>query len=134
MTHYDIIQIKEDGKIEFPQESAFDIGIAEGAYFLLEASPEVKELRLERIALSDKELVEIEFVVENKPGVLSNISSILADHGVNILFNESEEVSETQAVLVTVIDVSNMDFSLEELEDRLGEREEVKEISIKKVD
>ncbi len=134
MTYYDIIKIDEDGKVDLPPDSAFDIGVSEGAYFLLEVNPAVKEARLERVALPKTELVEIELILENKTGVLSHISSELAEHKVNILFNESEEVNREEAVLVIVIDVSKMDFSLEELKERISALDEVIDISIKEID
>ncbi|MEF8873446.1 MAG: ACT domain-containing protein [Candidatus Thermoplasmatota archaeon] len=129
MTYYEIVEIKEDGKVQFPADSAHEIGVTEGAYFLLEISPEVKEARLEHIALSGKKLVEIEFILENTPGVLSEISSKLAQHNVNILFNESEDVNPEEAVLVTVIDVSKMDTALKELTEELEKQDTIIEIS-----
>lgn len=133
MTYYDIIQINEDGKIELPLDSAYDIGVRDGAYFLIEVSPEVKEARLERVALPGANLVEMELVVENKPGVLSKLSSKLANHNVNILFSESEDVEPEEAVLVIVVDVSEMDFSLSELEKEVCKLEELVDFNLKEI-
>ncbi len=134
MTHYDIIKVKEDGKFQFPEEAVYELGIVKGAYFLLEVSTEMKEARLEHIALPGKDLVEIDLVVKDEPGVLSTISGIFARSDVNILFNESEEISTEEAVLILVIDVSKMPFSLEELTKKLKDREEVIDISVNNVE
>ncbi len=134
MTYYEIIKLKEEGKIDLPSDSAYDIGASEGAYFLLEVSPEVREARLERIALPGKELVEFEFVMRNRPGVISNISGRFADHNVNILFNETEEVNSEQGILITVIDVSQMDTSLEKLKEEISSSEDIIDLSVKELD
>lgn len=134
MPYYDIIEIKEDGKVNFPSETSSEIGLVKGSYFLLEVSPEIKEARLEHIALPGKELVEIELIVKDQPGVLSTISGIFAKYDVNILFNESEELSEAEAVLICVIDTSKMSVSLDQLKEALSMREVVLDISVKHID
>ena len=134
MTRYEIIKIDEDGRIEFESDAAYDIGVVKGSYFLVEISPEIKEARLEQIALPGKNLVEIELVVKDEPGVLSTISGIFARHKVNILFNESEEISTKEAILISVLDTSKMDIELSELKNILANRDEVLDISVKDVD
>jgi predicted amino acid-binding ACT domain protein len=134
MTRYEIIKIKENGKITFPSDCAVQMGIVKGAYFLLEVSPDLNETRLERVALPGKNLAEIEFLLKDEPGVLSTISSIFARHKVNILFNESEEISEAEAVLVAVVDINEMDTTLEELQEETSAQDAVIEMSVKKLD
>ncbi len=134
MTHYDIVKIKEDGNLEFPSDGAYDIGLVEGSYFLVEISPEVKEARLEQIALPGRSLAEIELIVENEPGVLSHISGIFAQHNVNILFNESEETAADEAILILVLDTNKMDIEMSELRSILADRDEVIDISVKHID
>ncbi len=134
MTRYEIIKVKEDGKITFPSDCAVQIGVVKGAYFLLEISPDLNETRLERVALPGKNLAEIEFRLKDEPGVLSTISSIFARHKVNILFNESEEIRGEEAVLVAVVDINEMDISLEKLQEETAAQDAVIEMSIKQLD
>ncbi|MDD3492104.1 MAG: ACT domain-containing protein [Candidatus Thermoplasmatota archaeon] len=134
MTRYEIIKIRETGKIEVPPDYAFELGMVKGAYFLLELSLGMKEVRLEQVALPGKNLVEIELILQDKPGVLSTISGIFARHRVNILFNESEEISEKEAALVAVVDVSEMDTGLQELQEEIGGQEAVIDISVKELE
>ncbi|MGM0510330.1 MAG: ACT domain-containing protein [Thermoplasmatota archaeon] len=134
MTHYDIIKIKEDGKVELPEEAVYEIGLLKGAYFLLEISPEMKEGRLEHIALPGKNLIEVDLVVKDEPGVLSTISGMFAKHNVNILFNESEEISPEEAVLILVLDTGKMDVTVDEMKRGLSSRDEVLDISINDID
>ncbi|MFW6048072.1 MAG: ACT domain-containing protein [Candidatus Natronoplasma sp.] len=134
MTYYEIIKLKEDGRIELPLDSAYDIGASKGAYFLLEISPEVKEARLERVAMPGKELVEFEIIMKNRPGVISNISGRFANHNVNIMFNETEEVNSEQGILITIIDVSQMDTSLDELKGEVNNSDDVLEVLVKELE
>jgi len=134
MTHYEIIKIKKDGEVEFPEDASYEIGVVKGSYFLLEISPEMKEARLEQIALPGKNLVEVELVVKDEPGVLSAISGVFAKHDVNIQFNESEEISSGEAILILVLDCSRMDIGLNELKGKLSKRDDVLDISVKAVD
>lgn len=134
MTYYEITKLVEDGKIELPEDSAHDIGAMKDAYFLIEISPEVKEARLERIALPGKELVEFELIVKNQPGVISDISGRFAEHDVNILFNETEDVNTEKGILVTVLDVREMDISMEELKREISDCPSVIEVSVNELD
>ncbi|MFO8133074.1 MAG: ACT domain-containing protein [Thermoplasmatota archaeon] len=134
MTRYEIIKIKEDGNIMLPSDCAVQIGAVKGAYFLLEVSPDLKETRLERVALPGKDLAEIELILKDEPGVLATMSGLFARHRANILFNESEEISDKEAVLVAVMDISEMDITLEELQEKAAAEDAVLGISVKKVE
>lgn len=132
MRHYEIVKIKENGKIEIPLEFAYEIGLVKDSYFLIEIDTDLKEVHLERVALPGKKLVEIELVVEDKPGVLAKISGTLGRNKANILFSEAEELENIGlAAIVAVVDVSEMKISLEELKKELSKVEEVREITLK---
>ncbi|MBO8174286.1 MAG: ACT domain-containing protein [Thermococcus sp.] len=132
MRHYEIVKIKENGKIEIPLEFAYEIGLVKGSYFLIEIDTDLKEVHIERVALPGKKLVEIELVVEDKPGVLAKISGTLGRNKANILFSEAEELEGIGlAAIVAVVDVSEMKIGLEELKKELSEIEEVREITLK---
>ncbi|AHF80747.1 ACT domain-containing protein [Thermococcus paralvinellae] len=132
MRHYEIVRIKENGKIEIPLEFAYEIGLVKDSYFLIEIDTDLKEIHIERVALPGKKLVEIELVVEDKPGVLAKISGTLGRNKANILFSEAEELEGLGlAAIVAVVDVSGMKIDLEELKRELSEIEEVKEITLK---
>lgn len=135
MRHYELIKIKEDGKLELPLELAYELGLVKGAYFLVEVDTDLKEAHLERVALPGKKLVEVELVVEDRPGVLSKVSGLLGKHGINILFSEGEELVELGlSAIVTIVDVSGSRISLEELEKGLMKVEEVKELKLRKIE
>jgi acetolactate synthase small subunit len=132
MRHYEIIMIKKTGTVELPMDYAHELGVIEGAYFLLEIDTELKEIHMERIALPGKKLVEVELVVEDRPGVLARISGLFGKHGANILFSESEELSSLGlAGIVAVIDVSGMSGTLEELREELEALDVVKEVALR---
>jgi acetolactate synthase small subunit len=135
MRYYEIIKVKETGRIELPIEHAYEIGLVGGAYFLVEIDTDLKEIHLERIALPGKKLVEIELVVEDKPGVLAKISGTLGRNGVNILFSESDELEGIGlGAIVAVVDTSGIKITLDELRDELESIPEVKEITLKPLD
>ncbi|WP_461864634.1 ACT domain-containing protein [Thermococcus sp.] len=132
MRHYEIVRVKENGRIEIPLDYAYELGLVEGAYFLVEMDTDLKELHLERIALPGKKLMEIELIVLDRPGVLAKISDVLGRNGVNILFNEAEELEHIEfAAIVAVVDISGASIGIEELERELSGIEEVREISLK---
>lgn len=131
MRHYEIVRIRENGKVELPKDYAYELGMVEGAYFLLEIDTDLNEVHMERIALPGKRLVEIELVVEDRPGVLAKISGLFGRHGANILFSEAEELSSIGlAGIVAVIDVSGMSGTLEELKGELESLDVVREIAL----
>ncbi|WP_010477324.1 ACT domain-containing protein [Thermococcus zilligii] len=135
MRHYELVRVKEDGKLELPKDLAYELGLVKGAYFLVEVDTDLKEAHLERVALPGKRLVEVELVVEDRPGVLAKVSGLFGRYGINILFNESEELNELGlAAIVAIIDVSGSRVSLEELERALLELGEVRELKMREVD
>ena len=134
MTNYHMIKIKKNGRVDIPLDSAYEIGVLKGSYFLLEIAPVVKEARLEQIALPGKDLAEIQLIIKDKLGVLSRISNVFAKNHINILFNESEEISPRKAVLISVVDISRMSTTLSDLEKKLAAMDEVIEISINHIE
>ncbi|HDM22637.1 MAG TPA: ACT domain-containing protein [Methanomicrobia archaeon] len=135
MRTYDLIKIRSNGVIELPEDVAFELGIIEGAYLLAEIDEKDKEISFERIALPGKDLIEIDAVLENKPGVLAKIASELGKRNMNILFNEADEIEyEKLSALVIIADISKSKISLEELEKNMRAMKFVKELEIKKID
>ncbi|ASJ13097.1 ACT domain-containing protein [Thermococcus thioreducens] len=132
MRHYEIVRIRENGKVELPKDYAYELGIVEGAYFLLEIDTDLNEVHMERIALPGKKLVEVELIVEDRPGVLAKISGLFGKHGANILFSEAEELEGIElAGIVAVIDVSGMSGTLEELGSELEGLDVVREVTLR---
>ncbi len=132
MQHYEIIKVEDDGKLEIPDDFAHELGLVEGSYFLIGVDPDLKEANIERIALPGKDLVELELVVKDDPGVLSRISGILGKFNVNILFSESEGIEEVNlAAFVTIVDISNSSLSAEELKEEILKDETVEEVVLK---
>ncbi|MFP3872049.1 MAG: ACT domain-containing protein [Candidatus Natronoplasma sp.] len=135
MPRFDIIKIEENGRIDVSDDFAYDVGLLEGSYFLLEINSELKEINLERIAIPGKDLLEVEMVAEDKPGVLSKINNIIGGHGANIMFNEAEEIQGTsRAAIVSILEVSDMNTSIEELKKELKAVEDVDEIYLRHLD
>lgn len=135
MRAYDLIKIKNKGIIELPEDIALELGIVEGAYLLAEIDERTKEISFERIALPGKNLVEIEAVLEDKPGVLAKIASELGKRNINILFNESDELEYGNlSALVVIVDISKSKIPLEKLEKHLSAMEFVKELEVRKID
>jgi predicted regulator of amino acid metabolism with ACT domain len=135
MRAYDLIKIKNKGIIELPEDIALELGIVEGAYLLAEIDERTKEISFERIALPGKDLVEIEAILEDKPGVLAKIASELGKRNINILFNESDELEYGNlSALVVIVDISKSKIPLEKLEKHLSAMEFVKELEVRKID
>ncbi|HDZ36546.1 MAG TPA: ACT domain-containing protein [Thermococcus sp.] len=135
MRHYEMVKIRENGKVEIPLEYAYEVGLVRGSYFLLEIDTDLKELHLERVALPGKKLVEVELVVEDRPGVLAKISGLFGRQGANILFSEAEELEGIGlAGIVVVIDVSGMSGTLEELRGELESLDVVREVTLRPLD
>ncbi|ASJ11318.1 hypothetical protein A3L12_04275 [Thermococcus sp. P6] len=134
MRHYEIIKIEEDGRISIPPEWAYEVGLVKGAYFLVEIDTDLNEAHLERIAMPGKQLVEIELVVKDQPGVLAKITGLLGRQGINILFSEAEEMEQIGlGAIVAVVDVSQAKITLDQLRVELQTIDEVMEVSLKEI-
>lgn len=135
MRRFDIIKIKENGKMEVPDDFAYEIGLLKGAYFLMEINPELNEANVERIAIPGKDLVEVEMITKDRPGVLSRINNIIGIHGANIVFNEGEEIKGTnKAAIVSILEVSGMNIPVDDLRKKLSDLEDVEELYLRHLD
>ncbi len=135
MRRYELVKIKETGILTIPNDFAYDIGLVEGAYFLVEINPDIKEANIERVALPGKNLYELEITAEDKPGVLSKINGLLGRYRVNIAFSEGEEIRGTDvSAIVCVIDTSKMTISADELESEITKVKEVREVYLKSIE
>ncbi|MFA4640278.1 ACT domain-containing protein [Pyrococcus kukulkanii] len=131
MREYFIVKVKENGKLEIPLEFAYEIGLVEGAYFLVEVDTDLKEMHVERVALPGKKLVEVEVIVEDKPGALAKVSGTLGRLGINILFNEAEELESLGlSAIVAIVDMSESNISFDDLKKELEKIKEVKEVKV----
>lgn len=134
MRAYDLIKIKSEGALTLPEDIALELGIVEGAYFLVEIDEKDKEVSFERIALPGKDLVEINAVLEDKPGVLAEIASEFGKREINILFNEIDEIDYGNlSALIVIVDMSRSTDPLEDVEKKLREMSFVKELEVKKI-
>lgn len=71
------------------------------------------------MSFEGKDKVLGEFLIKftaDKPGILAALSNVFADHGINIL---NISVNRTQLLLHFVVDLTNMDTSLNDLEKEL---------------
>ncbi len=135
MRRYEIVKITENGVLRLPPDFAYDIGLVEGAYFLVEISPQINEAIIERLALPGKNLYELEITALDRPGVLSRIHGVLGKYRVNIAFSEGEEITGTDtAAIVSVIDVSKMKIPTRELEEEIRNLKEVNEVFLKRIE
>lgn len=135
MRVYDIIKVQEHGTIKLSEDIATEVGIIKGAYLLVEADERSKELSFERIAVPGKDLAEMTFILEDKPGVLADVARELGNNDINILFNETDEIKNTNlSALITIVDMSRTNISIEDLCSRFNKMSVVREIEVRKID
>jgi predicted amino acid-binding ACT domain protein len=135
MRVYDIIKVQENGVIKISEDIATEVGIIKGAYLLVEADERSKELSFERIAVPGKDLAELTFVLKDKPGALADVAQELGNNDINILFNETDEIKNTNlSALITIVDMSKARISADELRSRFLHMDVVREVEIRKID
>lgn len=132
---YDIIKIQENGVIRLPEEIATEVGIVKGAYLLVEADERSKELSFERIAVPGKDLAEITFILEDKPGTLADIALELGNNNINILFNEADEIRFSNlSALIAIVDMSKAKISVDKLKSHFKQMKVVREVDIRQIE
>lgn len=121
--------------IEIFFEFVYEFGFVRGVYFFVEIDIDFKEVYFERIVFLGKKFVEVEFVVEDRFGVLVKISGFFGKYGINIFFNESEELFELGfVVIVVIVDVSGSRILFEEFKRVFMGLKEVKELILREVE
>jgi len=84
MRFKELVKVDSKGRITIPLPIREALGIREGMTILLYADLDEKKIFLSPIPDQAK-LVEISLTVTDRPGVLAEISKILADNGVDII-------------------------------------------------
>ena len=110
------------------------VTMVKGAYLLVEADERSKELSFERIAVPGKDLAEITFILEDKPGTLADVALELGNNNINILFNETEEIRFSNlSALVAIVDMSQAKIAVDELRSHFKRMKVVREVEIRQI-
>ncbi|MCD6301326.1 MAG: ACT domain-containing protein [Staphylothermus sp.] len=125
----EIVKVDSKGRITIPLTIREALDIREGMTVLLIADREKKEIIVSPIPERAK-LVELTLRVEDRPGVLAEITRILAEKGVDIIATRCIVIRRGElGECYMVVDLSrSLITQPRELEELLGKLEAVKEI------
>jgi AbrB family looped-hinge helix DNA binding protein len=124
----EIVKVDSKGRITIPLTIREALDIREGMTVLLIADKERKEIIVSPIPERAK-LVELTFRVEDRPGVLAEITRVLADHGIDIIATKCIVLKRGElGECYMVVDLSrSLITNPSQLEKILNELEPVKE-------
>ena len=128
MKNYWIVKV-EGETLALPKELSEMLRIQSGAYVLIEADSRSREAVVTRLAPSGVKLVEMNLLMQNVPGAMAKVDTLLGDHNVNIVYAEGEMVEDEPELYTSVkmLDMRNADVSVENLEKNLKALGEVLE-------
>ncbi len=125
----EIVKVDSKGRITIPLTIREALDIHEGMTVLLIADREKKEIIVSPIPERAK-LVELNLRVEDRPGVLAEITRVLADKGVDIIATRCIVIRRGElGECYMVVDLSrSLITQPRELEELLNKLEPVKEV------
>ncbi|RLG88247.1 MAG: AbrB family transcriptional regulator [Thermoprotei archaeon] len=125
----EIVKVDSKGRITIPLTIREALDIHEGMTVLLIADREKKEIIVSPIPERAK-LVELNLRVEDRPGVLAEITRVLADKGVDIIATRCIVIRRGElGECYMVVDLSrSLITQPRELEELLSKLEPVKEV------
>ncbi len=125
----EIVKVDSKGRITIPLTIREALDIHEGMTVLLIADREKKEIIVSPIPERAK-LVELNLRVEDRPGVLAEVTKVLADKGVDIIATRCIVIRRGElGECYMVVDLSrSLITQPRELEELLNKLESVKEV------
>ncbi len=130
----EIVKVDSKGRITIPLTIREALDIHEGMTVLLIADREKKEIIVSPIPERAK-LIELNLRVEDRPGVLAEITRVLADKGVDIIATRCIVIRRGElGECYMVVDLSrSLITQPRELEELLSKLEPVKEVKATEV-
>ncbi len=130
----ELVKVDSKGRITIPLTIREALDIHEGMSVLLIADREKKEILLSPVPERAK-LAELSLSVEDRPGVLAEITKVLADKGIDIIATKCVVIRRGElGECYMVIDYSKSILNvIEELIDELRRLEPVKEVRISEI-
>ncbi|ABN70058.1 transcriptional regulator, AbrB family [Staphylothermus marinus F1] len=130
----EIVKVDSKGRITIPLTIREALDIREGMTVLLIADKEKKEIIVSPIPERAK-LVELSIRVEDRPGVLAELTRELADRGIDIIATKCIVLKRGEiGECYMVVDLSrSLITNLKELEDSLKKLEPVREVRAQEI-
>lgn len=99
----ELVKVDSKGRVTIPMAVREILDIREGMYLLIVADKDKKELKLLPIPVAAK-LIRIRLVVEDRPGVLAELTKFLAQHNIDIISTrctvlKREELGECEMIV-----------------------------------
>jgi AbrB family looped-hinge helix DNA binding protein len=131
MSIEETVKVDSKGRITIPASIRDLFNIREGMYLLMVADRNSKEIKLVPLPIAAK-LVRIRVLIEDRVGVLAELTNFLAGHNINIVSTKCvvlkrEELGECEMIVdISRSGVTSTDFLISELKTL----ESVKEVEI----
>ncbi len=131
MSIEETVKVDSKGRITIPASIRDLFNIREGMYLLMVADRNSKEIKLVPLPIAAK-LVRIRVLIEDRVGVLAELTNFLAGHNINIVSTKCvvlkrEELGECEMIVdISRSGVTSTDYLISELKTL----ESVKEVEI----
>ena len=131
MSIEETVKVDSKGRITIPASIRDLFNIREGMYLLMVADRNSKEIKLVPLPIAAK-LVRIRVLIEDRVGVLAELTNFLAGHNINIVSTKCvvlkrEELGECEMIVdISRSGVTSTDYLVSELKTL----ESVKEVEI----
>lgn len=116
----EIMKVDSKGRITIPAHMRDELGMKEGAYAAVRINREERNLVVNLFAGAQAKLVEMRFMIPDRPGALARAARALSDFNIDLLSSNSRTIKKGEvAEWVIVADVSQLKVNIEEVKKRL---------------
>lgn len=134
MSIEETVKVDSKGRITIPSTIRELFDIREGMYMLMIADKNSKEIKLVMLPIT-AQLVKVRLLLEDRTGVLAEITRFLAGHNIDIVSTKCvvlkrEELGECEMI----VDISRSAVAeIKDIEDRIKTLEPVKAVEVTKM-
>jgi len=126
-----LVKVDSKGRVTIPQSIRDLMGIKPGMLVSVVADVHKKEIIMSPIYSSLDKIYEINVDLKDRPGALATVTSLLAEHNINIIATRCTTImSGEEGNCVIVADLSKSELDAESIRRRLEELEVVLQVRV----
>ena len=131
---YEFAVIDSKGRIVIPATIRKALNISDGMRIILIADLDNREIRIIPLADVYAEVYQLRIMMDDKPGVLAKVASILSENRVDLLLTESRTIKRGLSAEWNIIaDFTECKIGADKLIDSIKKLDFVREVEVKKI-
>lgn len=131
---YDFAVIDSKGRIVIPASIRKILNVADSMKMLIIADIDRKEIRIVPLADAYSNVYQLKILIDDKPGALAEVASLLAEANIDLLMTESRTIRRGESAEWNIIaDFTGCEINIDDFINKLKNLNIVRDVNIKEL-